>query len=67
MKLIDLLSTSQNQNTSKYTDMVDITSSILHNVSHYKGNDPNNNMVKQILNTDCRSLSTPATMYGKER
>mgnify|MGYP003684068215 CR=1 FL=1 len=41
-----------------------ITSSILHNVSHYKGNDPNNYMVKQILNTDCRSLSTPATMYG---
>ena len=44
-----------------------ITASILHNVCHYKGNDPNNYIVKQILNTDCKSLSTPATMYGKER
>ena len=23
--------------------------------------------MKEILNTDCRSLSTPATVYGRER
>lgn len=44
-----------------------ITSSILHNACHYKGNDPNNYIVKQILSNDCTSLSTPATVYGKER
>ena len=44
-----------------------ITYSILQKLCQYKGNDPNNYIVKQIVNTDCRSLSTPATMYGTER
>ena len=39
-----------------------ITSSIMHNACHYKGNDPNNYIVKQILNDDCASFSTPATI-----
>lgn len=44
-----------------------ITSSVMHNVCNYKGNDPNNYIVKQILSNDCTSFSTPATIYGKER
>ncbi|KAK3106582.1 hypothetical protein FSP39_023075, partial [Pinctada imbricata] len=44
-----------------------ITSSIMHNACHYKGSDPDNYVVKQIMNTEQSSLSTPAVLYGKER
>lgn len=42
-----------------------ITSSVMHNACRYKGNDPENYIVKQIFN-EC-TVSTPALTYGKER
>ena len=39
----------------------------MHNACTYRGNDPNNYVVKQILNTECTSFLTPAVQYGTER
>ena len=63
MKLINTLTDQQSESAQWYTYRYGrITFSFMHNACHYKGNYPNNYIVKQILSDECASFSTRATI-----